>query len=61
MKKNVFKELEKELEEGFVGQKDEEVKMQVKGSVNSLSFIAELFELFVSHFFGAMIGKGKKK
>ena len=58
MSKNVFKELQAELESKFTEEKDESLKMKVKGSVNGLMFIADIFELFITKLFSILIGKG---
>ncbi|MDG2448876.1 MAG: hypothetical protein P8M34_04540 [Saprospiraceae bacterium] len=58
MSKNVFKELQKELESKFTTEKDANVKMRVKGSMGGLMFIADIFELFLTKFISVLLGKG---
>lgn len=58
MSKNVFKELQTELESKFTEEKDANLKMQIKGSMGGLMFIADIFELFLTKFFSVLIGKG---
>ncbi len=58
MSKNVFQELQEELESKFTKEKDDHLKLQVKGSMNGLTFIADIFELFLTKFINVFIGKG---
>ena len=58
MSKNVFKELQEELESKFTKERDDQLKLKVKGSIGGLMFIADLFELFVSKLMNVIIGKG---
>lgn len=58
MSKNVFKDLEEELESKFTTEKEENLKVQVKGSMGGLMFVADIFELFLTKFFSVMVGKG---
>ena len=61
MSKNTFKELEKELEQQFTQEKDQNIKLRVKGSLDSLAFIADIVELYLGKFFSILIGKGNSK
>jgi len=61
MEKNAFKDLEKELEKKFTSNKDDSIKTQVKGSLDSLGFLGDLFDLYLSKLFSILIGKGRSK
>ena len=58
MSKNVFKEYQSELESKFTEEKDQNLKLQVKGSMDGLMFIADIFELFITKLFSVIVGKG---
>ena len=58
MSKNVFEELQKELESKFTEEKEQSLKMKVKSSLGGLTFLADIFELFLTKFFSVLIGKG---
>ena len=57
-KRNAFEELQEELEGKFTPEKEESLKSKITGTVGSLTFIAEIIELFVTKLFSVLIGKG---
>ena len=58
MSKDVFQEYQEELESKFTPEKEEEIKLEVGGSVGGLRFIADIFELFLTKFISVLVGKG---